>query len=126
MNRQGLRYTVTALLITAAIAAVGVLLGGPAHRDGVLAGSAVGFVTQAAVFWIFFIRLYPGRDQAWTAYGLGLLVRLAVFAVTAFVLVPRAGLPLAATLFALAGVFWLTTLSEAAFLKTRTSNPTQA
>jgi hypothetical protein len=126
VNRQGLRYTVIALLIAAAIAAAGVALGGPAHRAGVLAGSALGFVTQAAVFWIFFIRLYPGKDQAWTAYGLGLLVRLAVFAVTAFVLAPRAGLPFAATLFSMVSVFWLTTLSEAAYLKNRTSNPTQA
>jgi hypothetical protein len=52
-------------------------------------------------------------------------VRLAVFALAAFVMVPRAGLPLAATLFSLVGVFWLTTMMEPVFLKTRTSNPTQ-
>ena len=80
-------------------------------------------LVQVAVFWIFFVWMYP--DRGWHGYGLGLLVRLAVFALAAFVLVPRAGLPFAATLFSLVGVFWLTTMMEPVFLNKRTSNPTQ-
>lgn len=120
--KQGLRYTAAALAATALVVLVG-LAAAPRFRDGVLAGAAVAAVVQVAVFWVFFVWLYPGRG--WHGYGLGLLVRLAVFALAAFVMVPQAGLPMAATLFSLAGVFWLTTMMEPVFLNKRTSNPTQ-
>jgi hypothetical protein len=124
VKQQGLRYTAVALLAAALVALAGVGLA-PQYRDGVLAGAGLAVAVQVAVFWIFFVWLYPGRG--WHGYGLGLLVRLAVFALAAFVMVPLAGLPLAATLFSLAGVFWLTTMMEPLFLKTRTSNhPTHA
>ena len=123
MKQQGIRYTAAALAAAALVAAVGLGLA-PRYRDGVLAGAGIGAGVQVAVFWLFFVWLYPGRG--WHGYGLGLLVRLAVFALAAFVLVPAAGLPLAATLFSLVGVFWLTTMMEPLFLKTRTSNPTHA
>jgi hypothetical protein len=119
--KQGIRYTAAALAVAAAIVLIGLRLA-PQHRDGVLAGAGMAAAVQVAVFWIFFVWLYPGRG--WHGYGLGLLVRLAVFALAAFVVVPQAGLPFAATLFSLAGVFWLTTVLEPVFLK-RTSNPTQ-
>lgn len=120
--KQGIRYTAAALAVAAAVALVGVTMA-PRHGEGVLAGAGIAVVVQVAVFWLFFVWLYPGRG--WHGYGMGLLVRLAVFAVAAFVVVPRAGLPLAATLFSLVGVFWLTTVLEPVFLKTHTSNPTQ-
>lgn len=123
MKQQGIRYTAAALAAAALVAAVGLGLA-PRYRDGVLAGAGIGAAVQVGVFWLFFVWLYPGR--AWHGYGLGLLVRLAMFALAAFVLVPAAGLPLAATLFSLVGVFWLTTMLEPLFLKTRTSNPTHA
>lgn len=122
MTRQGLRYSVIAVVLSALVVLVGVRMA-PAYRDGVLAGALMGLAVQVLVFWAFFVWLYPGR--AWHGYGLGLLVRLFVFALAAFVVVPAAGLPFAATLFALVGVFWLTTVIEPLFLKTRTSNPTQ-
>ena len=120
--KQGFRYTAAVLAVAAAVVLVGLALA-PQYRDGVLAGAAIAAFVQAAVFWLFFVWLYPGRG--WHGYGLGLLVRLAVFGLAAFVMVPRAGLPLAATLFSLVGVFWLTTMMEPVFLKTGTSNPTQ-
>jgi hypothetical protein len=120
--KRGLVYTAAALAVAAVIALIGLGMA-PQYRQGVLAGAGMGAVVQVAVFWLFFVWLYP--DRGWHGYGLGLLVRLAVFAVAAFVVVPQAGLPLAATLFSLVGVFWLTTLLEPVFLKTRTSNPTQ-
>jgi hypothetical protein len=119
---QGLRYTAAALAAAALVAAAGLRMA-PAYRDGVLAGAAVGVAVQVAVFWVFMVWLYPGRG--WTGYGLGLLVRMAVFGLAAFLLVPKLGLPFAATLFSLVGVFWLTTMMEPLFLKTRTSNATQ-
>lgn len=120
--KRGLTYTAAALAVAAVIALIGLGLA-PQYRDGVLAGAALAAVVQVAVFWLFFVWLFP--DRGWHGYGLGLLVRLAVFSVAAFVVVPRAGLPMAATLFSLAGVFWLTTMLEPVFIKTRTSNPTQ-
>jgi hypothetical protein len=122
VKQQGIRYTVAALAAAALVAVAGVSMA-PRFRDGVLAGAGIGVAVQVAVFWIFFVWLFPGRG--WHGYGLGLLVRLAIFALAAFVVVPAAGLPLAATLFSLVGVFWLTTVMEPVFLKTRTSNPTQ-
>ena len=124
MTTQGVRYTLAALALAALVAAAGVAFLDAGYRDAVLAGAAIGAVVQVAAFWIFAVWLYPGR--AWHGYGMGMLVRFAAFAAAAFVVVPRAGLPLAATLFSLVGVFWLTTMVEPVFLRTRTSNPTQA
>lgn len=120
--KRGLTYTAAALAVALVIALIGLGLA-PQYQAGVLAGAGMGAVVQVAVFWLFFVWLYP--DRGWHGYGLGLLVRLFVFSVAAFIVVPRAGLPMAATLFSLVGVFWLTTMLEPVFLKTRTSNPTQ-
>jgi hypothetical protein len=124
VTTQGLRYTLAALAVAALVAGAGVAFVDAGHRDGVLTGAGMGAVVQIAAFWIFAVWLYPGR--MWHGYGLGMLVRFAAFAAAAFLVVPTAGLPLAATLFSLVCVFWLTTLVEPVFLKTRTSNPTQA
>lgn len=118
--KQGLGYTAASLAVAAVIVMIGLTVA-PQSRSGVLAGAGIAAVVQVSVFWLFFVWLYPGRG--WHGYGLGLLVRLAVFSVAAFVVVPQAGLPLAATLFSLVGVFWLTTVLEPVFLKT--SNPTR-
>ncbi len=124
MTAQGLRYTGVVLALAALVAAAGSALAGPAYRGGIVAGAGIGMLVQVAAFWIFAVWLFPGR--AWHGYGLGMLARFVAFAAAAFLVVPAAGLPFAATLFSLVGVFWLSTLVEPVFLKTRTSNPTQA
>ena len=124
MTTQGLRYTLAALALAALVAGAGIAFLDAGYRDAVLAGAGIGVAVQVAAFWIFAVWLFPGR--AWHGYGMGMLARLAAFGAAAFVVVPAAGLPLAATLFSLVGVFWLTTMVEPVFLKTRTSNPTQA
>lgn len=124
MTAQAVRFTAVAIALAALVAAVGLAFAGPAHRGGVLAGAALGMLVQVAAFWAFAVWLFPGR--AWHGYGMGMLARLAAFGAAAFLMVPLAGLPFAATLFSLVGVFWLTTLVEPLFLKTRTSNPTHA
>lgn len=123
MKVQALRYTGAALGVALLVVLAGVRIAGPDHRDAVVVGAAIGAAVQVAVFWALAVWLFPGRG--WTAYGLGLLVRLAAFAVAAFVVAPRAGLPLAATLFSLVAVFWPTTMLEPLFLKTQPSNPTR-
>jgi hypothetical protein len=122
MIRQGVRYTAAALLVASLVVAAGAQWAPDAQRGAVAVGAAIGLAVQVAVFWVFFVRLYPGR--VWQGYGLGLLVRFAAFAAVALVVVPRAGLPLAATLFPLVAVFWLTTLIEPAFFKARTPKTT--
>ena len=123
MSSQGIRYTAVTFAIAALVAAVGLAAAGGAHPDGVMAGAGIGALVQVAAFWVFAVWLSP--DRAWHGYGLGLLARLAAFGAVAFLVIPGAGLPFAATLFSLVGVFWLSTMVEPVFLKSRTSNPTQ-
>jgi hypothetical protein len=122
VKRQGLRYSAVALLCAALVLAVGVRLVPAAQAGAVITGSLIALVVQVGVFWLFMVRLFPGRG--WHGYGLGLLVRFAAFAVVALLLVPMRGMPLGATLFPLAAVFWLTTMLEPLFLKARTPETT--
>jgi hypothetical protein len=112
--------------VCAAAAILVMLIGAwwvPADRAAVGAGALIGALVQAAGFWIFAVWLFPRR--LWEGYGLGLLVRLAAFAAVALWMVPAMGLPLAVTLFAMVGVFWMTTVVEPLFMKARTPNSTQ-
>ena len=123
MRERALRYSA----ICAAAVVLAVLIGfswAPAgERDAVVVGAGLGALVQAAGFWIFAVWLFPGR--LWEGYGLGLLARFAVFAAVALWLVPALGLSLGVTLFAMVGVFWLTTVVEPLFMKARTPNSTQ-
>ncbi|MDB4948158.1 MAG: hypothetical protein JWM27_807 [Gemmatimonadetes bacterium] len=123
MTAQGIRYTVSVTLVAALVAAIAALSSGPAGRWGVLVGVGLGWMVQVASFWVFLVWLYPGR--AWIGYGLGLLARFAIFALVAFLVVPRAALPFGPTLFSLVAVFWLTTMLEPAFLKPRSPRTVQ-
>ncbi len=117
MKTQAVRYTLSAALVAAMIAAMGLLMAAPAVRREVLVGTGLGLLVQVAAFWIFFVWVYP--EKPWLGYGMGLLARFAVFAVMALLVVPRAGLALAPTMFSLVAVLWLTTMLEPAFLKPR-------
>jgi hypothetical protein len=119
---RAIRFSAICALAAALVLAIGTFWA-PSQRGAVAFGAASGALVQAAGFWIFAVWLFPGR--LWEGYGLGLLVRLAAFAVVAVWLVPTLGLPLAATLFAMVGVFWATTVVEPLFMKARTPNSTQ-
>lgn len=118
MKEQGSRFSLVAAALAAAVGLIGALWASPASRPGVLFGAAVAFALQVAVFWTVAVWLFPGKGML--AYGLGLLARMLVFGVVALLVVPAAGFALAPTLFTLAGVFWVTTLVEPLYLKTRT------
>jgi hypothetical protein len=120
---QALRYTGAVALITAVVIAVMALIAGPGGMRAVLAGAGLAGLVQVASFWVFMVWLYPGR--AWLGYGLGFLVRLALFALVAFVVAPQAALPLGPTLFSLVAVFWLSTMLEPVFLKPRSPRTAQ-
>jgi len=119
---RAIRFTALCALAAALVLAIG-LVWVPAHRGAVALGAASGAVVQSAGFWIFSVWLFPGR--LWEGYGLGLLARLTVFAVVALWVVPSLGLPLGPPLFAMVGVFWVTTVVEPLFMKARTPNTTQ-
>ena len=123
MTRQAVRYTLCATLVALVAGTVVGLVAGSAGLRGVLAGAGLGWLVQVASFWVFSVWLFPGR--AWMGYGLGLLVRFAIFALAAFLVVPRAALPFGPTLFSLVAVFWLTTMLEPAFLKPRSPRTAQ-
>jgi hypothetical protein len=120
---RAVRFTAVCALVAALVVLIGGAVVAPPQRDAVRAGAAIGAVVQVAGFWIFAVWLFPGR--LWEGYGLGLLARFAAFAVVALWMVPAMGLPLAVTLFAMVGVFWLTTMVEPLFMKARTPNSTQ-
>lgn len=122
MKERAVRFSAVCLAAAVLVALIGSAWA-PAERPAVLAGAGLGALVQAAGFWIFAVWLFPGR--LWEGYGLGLLARFAAFAAVALWMVPALGLPLAATLFAMVGVFWLTTVVEPLFMKARTPNSTQ-
>jgi hypothetical protein len=123
VTRQAVRYTLCATLVALVVAAVVSLIVGARGLAGVAAGTGLGWGVQVASFWVFSVWLFPGR--AWMGYGLGMLARFAIFALAAFLVVPRAALPFGPTLFSLVAVFWLTTMLEPAFLKPRSPRTAQ-
>lgn len=118
MKRQGLIFSTVAVALAAAVTLLAMLLAEPSARAGVAIGASAALALQVGLFWLLAVWLFPGKGML--AYGLGLLARFAVFALLALLVVPAARLPFGPTLFTLAGVFWVTTLVEPLFLKTRT------
>ena len=117
MTAQGIRFTLAATLVALLVGAIALLsTGAPAHA-GVLAAVGLAWAVQVVSFWVFSVWVFAGRP--WLAYGMGMLVRFALFAAVALLVIPRAGFALAPTLFSLVAVFWLTTMLEPAFLKPR-------
>lgn len=106
------------LLIAGAIALLVVLVGSVVveapSRGGVLAGAAIAWAAQVVLFWVLAEWLFPSRPVV--VYGVGMLGRFTVLTLTAFVLVPRTGLPPVPTLFSLVTVLFATTLLEPVLL----------
>jgi hypothetical protein len=120
---RAVRFTGVCVVAAVLVVLIGSAFVTPAQRDAVRIGAGIGALVQVLGFWIFAVWLFPGR--LWEGYGLGLLARFAVFAAVALWMVPALGLPLGVTLFAMVGVFWLTTMAEPLFMKARTPNSTQ-
>lgn len=116
MKRASGRYAIAAAAAALLVLLAGLVLAGPAGRGGVAVGAAAAFVFQAAGFWLFAERLFPGRPAL--VYVLGMLGRFVLVGLVAFVALPLAGLPPVATLLSLVAVLFLTTLLEPLFLST--------
>ena len=104
------RYSALATLLALLVWLAGTFLAPQSAHLGVVIGAAIGLLLQLVLFWALIAWRFA--DRPWLGYMLGMLGRFAVFAAVAFLLIPRFDLPLGATLFSLAGVFWLTTLIE--------------
>lgn len=118
MTRRALTFSAVAAAIALAVALVGAALVPAEARRGVYVGAVIALVSQLFFFWLVAVWLFPGR--AGLAYGLGMLGRMFVFGVVALVVVPKLALGVGPTLFSLVGVFWVTTMVEPLFLRTRT------
>ncbi len=96
---------------------VGVLLSRLFRVPGDLSAiMAAGWVALAVQVLTFAIVRLVGHEQVIAAWGLGVLVRFAVVAVWAFLLVPALGLAATPALIALVSFFFVSTVVEPLFL----------
>jgi hypothetical protein len=77
---------------------------------------AAGWVALGVQVLTFAIVRLVGHEQVIAAWGLGVLVRFAVVAVWAFLLVPALGLAATPALIALVSFFFVSTVVEPLFL----------
>jgi 4-amino-4-deoxy-L-arabinose transferase-like glycosyltransferase len=105
-----LRHALACFLLAALVLGIGLLLAGPESVPGVLAGTGIGLAFQVVVVGGLLAALFGGQPMV--LFGLGMVGRIVLLAVTALVVVPAFRLPAPATLFSLVSVLFLTTLSE--------------
>ena len=91
------------------------LFSGPGDTSAIVTAGWVALGVQCLTFAI--VRLVA-REQVIAAWGLGVLVRFAVVALWAFVLVPALGLSATPALIALVTFFFVSTVVEPLFLNT--------
>ena len=109
MRRRLAWAAVAVAVISALIWLVGTGMASPEGRRGVTVGVVVGAAWQLLVLGVLAVAM-PGKPLL--AHGVGMLGRLAMLVTAALVLVPRAGLPPAPTLFAMVTVLFVTSLIE--------------
>lgn len=113
-----------ALLFSAACAgAIGALLvilvlifPDPIVRRALTIGAAVAWIVQIVAFLV--ARGMARRKNVMAGWGIGIALRFSALVIFALVVVPRAGLPLSASLLGLATFLFISTLIEPLFLKT--------
>ena len=117
------RY-LSGLATVAVFAAVGLAQASPAGRTELAGGIALGFLIQAPLGWWTVRSVGTPKFQA--VWALGMLIRLAMMALTGLVLVPALGWLMAptlaglvTTLLVLLGVEVLTVMKENSGLKAR-------
>lgn len=116
MTRAVMRFGLAALvLIGASGLALAALYREGADRRAILVSAVVAFVVQLAAFAV--VRRGVGKLDVIAAWGLGMGLRFAMFAVYALVVVELLALPSAAALISLATFFFVSTLVEPPFLK---------
>jgi hypothetical protein len=109
----GLFVLAQVVLLLAVGAGLSWLFRAPGDQRAILAAGWVAFGVQTLTFSI--VRLV-GKEQVIAAWGLGVLVRFAVVALWAFVLVPALGLAATPALISLAAFLFVSTVIEPLFL----------
>lgn len=116
MLRSLLLFTVAQLVL---LMVVGLVLtrvfAAPGDMSAIMTAGWVALGVQCLTFAI--VRLV-GREQVIAAWGLGVLVRFAVVALWAFLLIPALGLAPTSALISLVTFFFVSTVVEPLFLNT--------
>jgi hypothetical protein len=108
-GRRLLLFAAATLLLAALVLVGASALVAPADRRGVLFGVTVAAGVQVVVFAAASAALPRNRIGA---FGLGMIARFAALVLVGMLVVPRAGLPAAATLLSMVTVLFATTLIE--------------
>lgn len=101
MSAGARQYAAGLAFVAVAGVAIGAILP-PDTRAGWWPALVLALVVQAPLGW--WVIRSMGRPSFLVAWGVGLLARLALIALAAFLLVPQLGWPPAATLLSLAGL----------------------
>ena len=112
MTRSAWGFVGAAGAVSLAVLVAGRALAGPGGNQGVGLGVTIAAVQVGASLLLADV-LFP--RQRFLAYGLGMLIRLALVAGTALVLVPALGTAAAPTLFALVSMLCLLAVLEPVF-----------
>lgn len=115
MTEHGRRFATLSAVVAVVVAGLGVLFAGAGAWRAVMAGVALAWAVQVALFWVLAVWLFPGR--AALVYGVGMVGRFALLGFTAFLVVPLAGVSPGATLFSLVAVMFTTTMLEPLVLR---------
>ncbi len=115
MRRVRVEFTVVLLLLAVVIGGGATLIFGSHLSDGIWAGTAAGSLVQLLIFHAMLVPAGPQRIML--AHLSGVLVRFLSVGLMAFLIIPAAGLPEAATLLSMVGCLFLITMIEAVFLK---------
>ena len=115
--KRSLLFTLACAAIIGALWAILVMLfTESAVRRALGVTATIAFFVQVVAFEV--ARAMARRKNVMAGWGIGVALRFVALAVFALVAVPRLGLPLAASLLALAMFLFVTTLIEPLFLKT--------
>ena len=106
----GRRYLVGVVALAAAALLLSLVLP-PGPRLGVWLGLGMALAVQGPLGW--FLVGAIGTERFLLVWAVGIAARLAVVAASALLVVPKLGLPLAQTLFALVGVLMSFVVVEA-------------
>jgi hypothetical protein len=110
VKRPGVSFALASAVLALLVALAGLGIAGVGVMREVAGGALVGWAVQAALFALCVEWLFPGRLVP--AYVVGMLSRLLLIAVAAWIWVPLAGLEAAPTLLSLVAVLFLTTVLE--------------
>jgi hypothetical protein len=113
VNPRPVRYAAAATAATLLVALIALAAAPAGDWRGVAFGAGAALGVQVLLFWVLGALLFP--DRRMVVMGLAMGGRFVAFGLLALLAVPALGLPAAATLLTLVGVFLATSLLEPVF-----------